>query len=207
MLKKRLRGDAALIGGVVGPFTLVSQLAGTAAVLMTALRNPTALRPYLDFASKVGNEYARRQFDAGADAVCIEDMGASLDLTSPSIYRNLILPAQREMITGIGAPVILHICGSNTKILDLLSSTGAAALGLEAKTDLALAVRATECSIIGGVAPIEVLLSGEPPDVYRASIDCLVAGVHAVAPGCGLAARTPMENLREMTRAAREWET
>ena len=198
-------GGAAVIGGVVGPFTLVCQLVGVAETLTSALRQPDAVRPYLEFAVDVGIAYGRRQIEAGADAICIEDMSASLDLTSPGIYRSLILPAQQRLIAGLGAPAILHICGSNTKILDLLWATGAAALSLEARTDLRRAVAGDTCAVIGGVDPVAVLLEGSAEDVRRAAVDCLAAGVHILAPGCGIPPSAPTENLLEMARAAREW--
>jgi [methyl-Co(III) methanol-specific corrinoid protein]:coenzyme M methyltransferase len=197
-------GDAAVIGGIVGPFTLVCQLIGISEALMSAVRRPDVLRPYLDFAIELGTCYARRQIEAGADAICIEDMSASLDLTSPGIYRNLILPAHQRLIAEIDVPVILHICGSNTRILDLLSATGAAALSLEAKTDLSQV--GSTCAVIGGVAPVEVLLHGTLEDVRRASLECLAAGVHILAPGCGIPPGAPTENLLEMARVAREWQ-
>ena len=197
-------GDAAVIGGIVGPFTLVCQLIGISEALVSALRRPDALRPFLDFAVALGSAYARRQIASGADAICIEDMSASLDLTSPGIYKNLVLPAHQRLIAAIEAPVILHICGSNTRILDLLSATGAAALSLEAKTDLSQAGRT--CAVIGGVDPVAVLLHGTVEDVRRASLECLEAGVHILAPGCGIPPTAPTENLLEMARVAREWQ-
>jgi [methyl-Co(III) methanol-specific corrinoid protein]:coenzyme M methyltransferase len=197
-------GDAAVIGGIVGPFTLVCQMAGVQEALMGALRKPDAVRRWLDFAVAAGVEYARRQVSAGADAICVEDMSASLDLTSPNLYRNLILPAQQRLIAQISAPVILHICGSNTKILDSLFAAGAAALSLESRTDLAQAA-AGPCAVVGGIDPVGVLLEGGAADVRRAANECLAAGVHLLAPGCGVPAATPMENLQEITRAAREW--
>lgn len=197
-------GDAAVIGGIVGPFTLVCQLIGISEALVSALRRPDALRPFLDFAVELGSAYARRQIEAGADAICIEDMSASLDLTSPGIYKNLILPAHQRLIAAIEAPVVLHICGSNTRILDLLSATGAAALSLEAKTDLSKA--GSVCAVIGGVDPVAVLLHGTVKDVRRASLECLAAGVHILAPGCGIPPTAPTENLLEMAHVAREWQ-
>ncbi|MEK7408065.1 MAG: uroporphyrinogen decarboxylase family protein [Acidobacteriota bacterium] len=194
----RARTDAAVIGGLVGPFTLVCQLAGISNVLMAAARQPDRLLPYLDFAVQLGTDYARRQVDAGADAICIEDMSASLDLTSPRIYQSLILPAQQKLIAAIPAPVILHICGSNTKILALLFQTGAAALSLEDRTDLAAAA-AGPCAIIGGIHPIKLGQSPISPFLDAS----LAAGVHILAPGCGIEPATPVENLREMVRVAR----
>lgn len=206
LLRNQLGNDAAVIGGITGPFTLVCQLIGVAEALVNAVRRPDAIRACLDFAVEVGVAYARRQVAAGADAICVEDMSASLDLTSPAIYASLILPAHQRLIRDIGAPVILHICGSNTRILDLLSSTGARALSLDAKTDLAGAVAAGACSVIGGVDPVGVLLRGGREDVRRAAVDCLAAGVHILAPGCGVPPEASTENLLEMASVAREWQ-
>lgn len=205
ILRERLCGGAAVVGGIVGPFTLASQLLGTSTILMESLLHPEAVRPTIDFAVGVGVAYAQAQIEAGAEAICVEDMAASLDLVSPRIYRNLIHGAHRRLIAGIGAPVILHICGGNTKILDLLTSTGADALSLDAATDLAAAARCGACAIIGGIRPVEVLLEGRLDDVRRAVRESIDAGVHIVAPGCGIPPATPTENLLEMARKAREW--
>jgi len=205
LLRRRVGEDVAVLGGLVGPFTLLCQLAGISAVLTESVRRPDALRPYLDFAVELGIEYGRRQVAAGADAITVEDMSASLDLTSPRLYQQLILPAHQQLAGAIPAPVILHICGSNTRILKLLHQAGAEALSLEDRTDLVQAVGAGDCAIIGGVAPVEVLLRGTPESVRRASEESLAAGVHLLAPGCGLAPLTPLENLQEMVRVARRW--
>ncbi len=149
----------------------------------------------------LGATYANLQTEAGADTISVEDMSASLDLTSPRIYQNLILPAQQQLIARIKAPVVLHICGGNTKVLSLLHQTGAAALSLEAKTDIKAAVEAGECAIIGAVPTIEVLLDGTVDDVARSARDCLAAGVHILAPGCAVPPAAPTRNLRAMVEA------
>jgi len=204
ILKRRAGEEAAVIGGLVGPFTLVCQLAGLTEVVMASLRKPDTVRPWLEAAVDAGMAYARRQAEAGADAICIEDMSASLDLTSPGIYRDLILPAHQRMIAGIEAPVILHVCGGNTRILELLCESGADALSLEAKTDLARAVATGKCAVAGGVDPVKVLLNGTAEDVRRACEQDLDAGVHILSPGCGLPPGVSTANLQEMVRAAQE---
>ncbi len=206
LLRKQFGEDTAVLGGLVGPFTLVCQLAGSTAVLMEGARRPDALRPYLDFAVELGIEYGRRQVAAGADVITVEDMSASLDLTSPRLYQHLILPAQQQLLAAIPAPTILHICGSNTRILHLLHQAGAEALSLEDRTDLVQAVTAGDCAIVGGVPTVGVLQNGTPEDVRRACEESLSAGVHILAPGCGLPPLAPRENLEEMVRAARRWD-
>jgi [methyl-Co(III) methanol-specific corrinoid protein]:coenzyme M methyltransferase len=115
ILRERLDGAAAVLGGIVGPFTLAGQLLGTQAIVVESLLHPGAVRPYVDFAARVGAEYARRQVEAGADAICVEDMASSLDLVSPGIHAQLIHEVQKRLIAAIEAPVILHVCGGNTR--------------------------------------------------------------------------------------------
>lgn len=204
LLKRRVDGGAAVIGGIVGPFTLACQLAGLPEVVVSALRRPEVVRPWIDFAVEAGIGYARRQVEAGADAICVEDMAASLDLTSPAIYRELVLPAHQRVCAAVPAPVILHICGSNTRILELLCESGAAALSLEAKTDLARAVAIGKCAVAGGVDPVKALLNGSAEEVRQACRESLDAGVHILSPGCALPPGVPTANLVEMVRVARE---
>jgi uroporphyrinogen-III decarboxylase len=52
---------------------------------------------------------------------------------------------------------------------------------------------------------VGVLLEGGLPDVCRAVRESLDAGVHILAPGCGLPPATPTGNLLEMARVTREW--
>jgi [methyl-Co(III) methanol-specific corrinoid protein]:coenzyme M methyltransferase len=205
ILRERLGAGAAVIGGIVGPYTLASQLLGTSTILMESLLHPEEVRPYVDFARRVGAAYAGLQVQAGADAICVEDMASSLDLVSPRIHEKLIHGAHERLIAEIGAPVILHVCGGNTKILDLLLTTGARALSLDAATDLAAAARRGTCAVIGGIPPVDVLLSGNLDQVRRAVRESISAGVDILAPGCGIPPATPTENLLEMARAAREW--
>lgn len=203
ILRRRFGDAAAVIGGLVGPFTLAGQIVGMQPLLMSSLLDPAKVRPFLDFAVQVGIEYARRQVEAGADAICVEDMAASLDLVSPKIYEKLILEAQKKLVAAIEAPVILHICGGNTKILDLLVRTGAA-LSLDMRTDLAAAVKKSKGAVIGGIPPVEALLNGSAEQVRCAADLSLAAGVHILAPGCGIPPKTPTENLLEMARVARK---
>lgn len=51
----------------------------------------------------------------------------------------------------------------------------------------------------------EVLVSGDSAKVRAASEACLAAGVHILAPGCAIPARTPEENIEAMVRTAAGW--
>ncbi|MBN1421039.1 MAG: MtaA/CmuA family methyltransferase [Planctomycetes bacterium] len=203
ILKDRFGVSAAVAGGVVGPFTLAAYLVGLRDILVKCLMEPDVVRPYLDRALEFAVAYASELAAAGADLIVIEDMGASLDVTSPPIFRSLAAPYQRRLVEAIPVPVILHICGNNTPILPDLAAVGAAGVSLDAPTDLgkARAAFAGRSILVGAVPPAEVLLEGTPEEVIEVARDHLRKGVQFLAPGCGIPPATPTANLRALVAA------
>ncbi len=56
-------------------------------------------------------------------------------------------------------------------------------------------------ALIGNIDPVGTLWLEGPEEVDRAVINCLADGVDIIAPGCGLAPRTPLKNIRAMVQA------
>jgi len=203
ILKDRFEECAAVAGGVVGPFTLAAYLVGLRDILIKCLTEPEVVRPYLDRALEFAIAYASRLVEAGADIIVVEDMGASLDITSPPIFRTLAAPYQRRLIEAIPVPVILHICGNNTLILADIADVGAAGVSLDARTDLekARAAFAGRSILVGAVPPAEVLLEGTPEQVIEVALEHIRKGVQFLAPGCGIPPATRTANLRALVVA------
>lgn len=204
ILKEDLGSEVAVLGGLVGPFTIAGYLLGPNALLTESLLHPERVLPYLEAATEFAIAYARSQVEAGADAISIEDMTASLDLISPDIYVRLAAPYERRLIESIPAPAILHICGNDTAIIRAMVETGADALSIDKKTDLGAAISASygRCSIVGAVPPVEFLLDSTPDVIRRIAHEQLNMGVDLLAPACGIAPATPTENLKALVEAA-----
>jgi [methyl-Co(III) methanol-specific corrinoid protein]:coenzyme M methyltransferase len=97
---------------------------------------------------------------------------------------------------------VLHICGDTCHLLGSIKRSGATGLSVDQCMDLVQVKKVLngEMALIGNVSPIGSLLFGTPDTVGRESTACLRAGVDVLAPGCGLAPRTPTENIRAMVR-------
>jgi len=51
------------------------------------------------------------------------------------------------------------------------------------------------------VATATTLFSGTPEEVYKESIACLENGTDFLCPGCGIAPRSPLENILQLKKA------
>jgi [methyl-Co(III) methanol-specific corrinoid protein]:coenzyme M methyltransferase len=209
ILKERVGDKVAVIGGVIGPYSIATSLIGVTDFLKFSIKKPDQLTPYLDVAEQAGTQLAKALIDAGADVICIEDMMASMDMISKKIYQKLVAPWQKRQIEQLSVPTILHICGKLNSVMDDIAETGVTAISVEPKVDIedAVAILAKfdrPIPIIGGVDAVDVLFSGGVEDVKNAVIKAIDGGYGLIAPGCSIAPATPTSNLTAMIEAAIE---
>lgn len=207
---KRQVGDKALVmGSIVGPFSVAANLVGISALLKASLRKPDTILPYIEAATETAKQYAAAVIEAGADALVIEDMMASLDMISPKTYRALAAPFEKQLIASVAGkiPVIVHICGKLDQVMTDIADTGADAISVESAVDIQkarqnFAEAGIKTPIIGAVHPIKVLLEGSREDVAAAVAKSAADGVALISPDCSVAPNTPLANLIAMAEAA-----
>ena len=178
-------------------------------MLKASFRKPESVIPYIEAAIETGEQFANAYLEAGADIIAIEDMMASLDMISPKIYRSLVLPYEKELISRIKAPVILHICGKLDSVMLDVASTGATAISVESAVNIPEAVKAYQeagvsAQIIGAVHPMKVLLEGTQEDVRNAVQKSIQDGVGLISPGCAVPPNAPLENLIALKKAVED---
>ncbi len=205
-----------------GPFALASYFIGTQEFLIEIGMaraglpgaNPDAIHHALGLAADALIAFGKASFDAGSDLLHCGDSLASCDVISPADYERWAFPYERRVIQAWkehGAKTLLHICGDSTKVLDLYAETGADVIEIDHKVDLAHAkqVVGDRACLIGNVDPVTVLLQGTPDRVRESSNACLAAaaggGGYVLGSGCVVPRITPLENIRAMVRAAREY--
>ena len=195
--------DVPLIAGAEGPATVASDLLEVTTFMKWTIKEREAAVNYLRYATDAVAAYANRLLDAGADAFALLDPVASPELLNPRDFEEMLLPLYHELATSIKGDIILHICGDVTPILPYLADTRVAAVSIEEKTDLSAAKEAfgSAVRVVGNVATSSTLFSGTPDEVYAESMAALEAGTDVLAPGCGLAPLTPLENCRAMVQA------
>ncbi|MFQ5613400.1 MAG: MtaA/CmuA family methyltransferase [Anaerolineae bacterium] len=207
ILKREVGNRVAVIGGVIGPFSLTAAVIEITTALKESWIRPDNLRPVLEASTEAAIRLASAFIEAGADIICVEDMLATTDMVSPKTFNTLLLSYQQALFEAISVPSVLHICGDVTPIAGDMADTGATALSYEPKSDTATLRRTVgpDVVLISGADAATTLFTGTPQDVEAVCLATLEAGADVVAPGCAVAPGTTTENLRAMAAAARKF--
>ena len=205
ILKKEVGDEVPVVGGIIGPFTIVGSLLDSVPLLKATFKTPDKIPPFLEVAEKAGTMLAKALIDAGADIISCEDMTASPELIDPKTYREFELQYQRRQFEAIPVPTILHICGNVDPIVEWMGQTGANILSLEPKASAQLARQKCGSDIIlmGGVDTATTLYMKDPETVKQGCEESIEDGIQIVAPGCAVAPGTPTENLLAMLEVAK----
>jgi [methyl-Co(III) methanol-specific corrinoid protein]:coenzyme M methyltransferase len=206
ILRRHVGGRAAIIGKVMGPWTMSYHMAGTQTFLLAVGMDETAkVEKMLRQLMPVTIAFINAQFAAGADIVVLADH-ATRNLVGPYHYEQYLLPIHQEITSRVGGPVILHVCGNCSDRLELFARSGVDAYHFEWQVDSAEAVRriGDKVSLVGNVNNPQALLQGTPEDVYRQARYAIESGVHVIGPECAIPLSTPMENLRAIVEAANQ---
>lgn len=206
LLRRQLGGRVAILGKVMGPWTLSYHMAGTQNFLLAlGMDEKAKVTHMLRQLMPATIAFINAQFSAGADIVVLADH-ATGDLVGPYHYEEYLLPLHREITSQAGGPLVLHVCGNCADRLELFARSGVDAYHFEWQVDSRDAVGriGDKVSLVGNINNPQALLQGTPEDVYRQARYAIEAGVQIIAPECAIPLTTPLENLRAIVEAARE---
>lgn len=206
ILRRQVGGRVAIIGKVMGPWTLSYHMAGTQNFLLAVgMGESDKVLRMLRQLIPVSVAFINAQFAAGADIVVLADH-ATRNLVGPHHYKEYLLPIHQEITGQVGGPIILHVCGNCSDRLELFAETGVDAYHFEWQVDSREAVQriGSRVSLAGNINNAQVLLQGTPEDVYKQARYAIDAGVHLIGPECAIPLSTPIENLRAIVAAVRE---
>lgn len=222
-IAEQVGADAIVRVPGTGPFAVASYLIGVQEFLMEIAAvehgidttNEAALERMLDLATQAVIRFGLAQLDAGADILQCGDSLASNSVISPATFRRLVLPRHQRIFSAwknAGAITVLHICGDNSRSLELFAETGADIVAIDAQVDLAFAKQqiGDRVTLIGNLDPVRVMLQGSPMDVQARARDCIAAargGGYILGTGCEVPPDSPIENLDALVRVARETKT
>ncbi|MFO7698099.1 MAG: MtaA/CmuA family methyltransferase [Anaerolineae bacterium] len=195
----------AIIGKVMGPWTLAYHLHGVQQFLLETISDPDRVRGFLDRLKEVTVLFGRAQIAAGADVLCVADH-ATGDLISARMYREFLLPTHREITARLNCPTVLHICGNTLDRMADICTSGFDCFHFESRVDARAAVErvAGRISLMGNVNNPEVLLSGTPERAAAQARYARDAGVRIIGPECAIPLITPTENLKAIAAVALE---
>ncbi len=207
ILKEHVGEDVPVVAGLVGPAGLASMLAGMKNYLMWFVTNPEVVEELMGTLNEACIEYANGLLERGADAVTLIDSEAGPDIIAPQMFETSVFPLYRKFCREVTGLKILHMCGDATAVLDSLANVGFDGISIEEKVSVSFAkeIVGNRVRLIGNVSPSDTLLAKGPDEVMIEARACLEDGIDILAPGCGLAPHTPLENIKALFRARDEY--
>jgi [methyl-Co(III) methanol-specific corrinoid protein]:coenzyme M methyltransferase len=203
ILKEKVGEDVPVVAGLVGPAGLASMLAGMRNYLMWFVTNPEVLEELMGTLTDVCIEYANELLERGADAVTLIDSEAGPDIIAPDMFQASVFPLYKKFCREVKGLRILHMCGDATAVLDPLADAGFEGISIEEKVEVSFAKKivGNRVRLIGNVSPSNTLLTKGPEEIIIEATACLEDGIDILAPGCGLAPQTPLENIKALIKA------
>jgi MtaA/CmuA family methyltransferase len=197
----------AVCGWIDMPFAECCSLCGVEQVMYMAMDDPAGTGVLLQKLTALCIDFALAQVDAGADIIGAGDAAASL--LSPAMYRDMVLPFEREVVRAVharGSRVKLHICGSTADKLEDMVLCEADLFNVDhmVPLDRALEVygRAGR-SLKGNLDPVADVLQASPEECAAKARRCIqtsrsskASGRYMLSAGCEIPAETPDETFR-----------
>jgi [methyl-Co(III) methanol-specific corrinoid protein]:coenzyme M methyltransferase len=207
LMKKDIGSEAAVGSYVLGPFTLAGQVMELNDLLKLSFKKPDKIGKLLDQLSDVIIQVAGQYEKAGVDFITVREMGATSDVLSPRVFKSLILPYLKKIFERITVPSVLHICGKTNDIVPFMAESGAKAISVDQKNDVAETRKklGPKALVFGNYDPYNVLVAGTPDLVRQTIKKCMDDGVSAVWPGCDIWPTVPADNFNAMMDEVRKY--
>jgi [methyl-Co(III) methanol-specific corrinoid protein]:coenzyme M methyltransferase len=192
----------AVLGKVMGPFSMVQVMHGVENVMIGLIEDPGKIRAFLDVAVDILVACGNAQFALGVDALAIGEGGAGANMISPEMHETILLPVHQRMVSRLNGPTIMHICGDIMPRLHLLGNTGFTCFNFDRAIPPKVMAEAAagRFTVMGNVNTAD-LLNAQPTEIERQVVENIEAAVHIIGPGCAISPRCPNANLRAMADA------
>jgi [methyl-Co(III) methanol-specific corrinoid protein]:coenzyme M methyltransferase len=199
-IKKDIGSEAPIGSYVLGPFTLAGQIMELNDLLKLSFKKPDKVGKLLDILAGALIQVAKEYEASGVDYITVREMGATSDVLSPRVFKNLILPYLKKIFAELKVNTVLHICGKTNDIAVSMLESGAKAISVDQKNDIAETRKkiGKDSLLFGNYDPYNVLVAGTPEKVRETVDKCIDDGVSAVWPGCDIWPTVPPENIQAM---------
>ncbi|WP_204245420.1 methylcobamide:CoM methyltransferase MtaA [Methanosarcina horonobensis] len=208
IIREKVGPDVPIVGGMEGPITVASDLVSVKSFMKWSIKKIDLFEQTLDLATEAAIMYANAMVEAGADIIAIADPVASPDLMSPDSFKQYLQSRLQKFSSSVNSVTILHVCGNVNPILNYMADCGFEGLSVEEKIGSAKKAKeviGTRARLVGNVSSPFTLLPGPIDKIKAEAKQAIADGVDVLAPGCGIAPMTPLENIKAMVAARDEY--
>jgi uroporphyrinogen decarboxylase len=195
--------DSAIGAVISGPWTLATHLRGAENLIMDTVTDPGFVHEIMRFTSGIVKELGEAVKKAGV-GLSLSEAPASLSLISPKIFREFVMPYEKEVISWLHdrkVSVTVHICGFIDPIMEDIVSMCAIAISIDkpSSLDKMLQVSRGRAVVIGNVST-GVFVDGTGEDIEAEVRRCLAAGKgkegYILSTGCEISPKGEIEKIR-----------
>ncbi|MGB9928152.1 MAG: methylcobamide:CoM methyltransferase MtaA [Methanosarcina sp.] len=208
IIREKVGPDVPIIGGMEGPITIASDLVSVKSFMKWSIKKIDLFEQALDLATEAAIKYANAMVEAGADIISVADPVASPDLMSPDSFKQYLMSRLQKFSSSVNSVTILHVCGNVNPILNYMADCGFEGLSVEEKVGSpkkAKEIIGDRARFVGNISSPFTLLPGPVEKIKAEAKQALEEGVDVLAPGCGIAPMTPLENIKAMVAARDEF--
>ena len=198
--------EVPVIVGMAGPFTLAGHLLGVEDLVKMLKTDSFTVEDVMDITLEAQIELVEAFNDVGPDVICVADPTSSPELLDPNDFTEFAQPSLEDLAAEMEPKSIIHICGNTAPILEGMLDSGYSGASVEEAVDMAEAqqLRADEgfeTVMVGNISTSQTLFSKPVEEVYAEVTAALEKGVNVLAPSCGIAPKSPVQNIKAFVEA------
>ena len=211
ILRRELGDEVPVVGCVLGPFTLATQLLGLENALYLAIDDPGKLESVMDFATDVVIEFGKAQIDSGAHLPVVFDPSASPAVVPSRFFREFELPRLGrlfEELSSAGALAKwLHIAGPAVSILPYYADAGATIANFDYCVTPQAAMTGLPGICVNGNIKSLSFVESKPSEIALQAANLLDTfqdrNGFILSSGCEIPPESSPENIAAMVNAVR----
>ncbi len=211
ILRREVGNEVLVVGCVMGPFTLTTQLLGLETTLYLAIDDPKRLEHLMDYATEVVIRFGQAQLQAGAHLPVVFDPSASTAVVPPQFFREFELPRLQRVFRALleagAASNWLHIAGPVGPILPYYPKAGVNIANFDYNVNAAEAGNALSATCLDGNIKSLMFVDGSPAEIKEEALRLLRVfrdrGGFILSSGCEIPPESKPENVSAMVDAAR----
>jgi len=212
ILRQEVGDKTLVVGTVIGPMTVLTQLMGMERALYMAIDDPKRFVKFFDYACQLVRRFGLAQLEAGAHLILTFDPAASQTVIPPQFYREFVLPRHRELFKTFkeGGAIAnwVHSAGRIDDIMPYYQETNVDIVNFDYEVDPLSAIAKTgHICLDGNIKPLSFIF--DTPEIIRQESLKLMGifkerGGFILSSGCEIPPESKPENIEAMVNAAKE---
>jgi uroporphyrinogen decarboxylase len=212
IIRSEVGDDVLVVGCVLGPMTLATQLLGLEAALYLAIDEPDRFGSLLDFAADTIVRFGTAQIEAGAHLPIVFNPSASPSVVPYQFFREMELPRLKRVFSAFkqaGALAAwLHIAGPTGPVLPFYPEMGVDIANIDYEVNPLDAQQALPHTCVNGNIRPLAFVEGSQETISTESCTLMdifeSRGGFILSSGCEIPPESKPENVAAMVMAARQ---